>query len=84
MYTTCAGEQDVYYLRVDVAEEPECAGDANEDGMVDPLDSGFVMARFGCDVGVGNPGCDSADQNNDGVVDPLDVGFVLARFGTCD
>ena len=61
-----------------------CAGDANEDGVVDPLDSGFVMARFGCDVGVGNPGCDSADQNNDGVVDPLDVGFVLARFGTCE
>ena len=52
--------------------------------MVDPLDGGFVMARFGCDVGGGNPGCDSADQNDDGVVDLLDVGFVLARFGPCE
>ena len=49
----------------------------------DLLDSGFVLARLGCEVGVGNPNCDSADQNGDGLVDPLDVGFVLARFGPC-
>lgn len=60
-----------------------CEGDANGDGLVDPLDSGFVLARFGCEVGTGDPGCDTADQNGDGTVDPLDVGFVLARFGTC-
>ena len=60
-----------------------CEGDANGDGLVDPLDSGFVLARFGCTVGTGDPNCDAADQNGDGLVDPLDVGFVLARFGPC-
>ncbi|MCH7701713.1 MAG: hypothetical protein IID37_08500, partial [Planctomycetes bacterium] len=58
-----------------------CDGDANGDGLVDPLDSGFVLARFGCMVGEGDPNCDSADQNGDGTVDPLDSGYVLARFG---
>ena len=61
-----------------------CQGDVNGDGTVDPLDSGFVLARFGCPVGEGDPDCDIADQNTDGTVDPLDVGFVLARFGPCD
>ena len=63
--------------------ESDCEGDANGDGAVDPLDSGFVLARFGCLVGIGNPDCDAADQNGDGNVDPLDSGFVLARFGDC-
>ena len=62
---------------------PSCPGDANGDGTVDPLDSGFVLARFGCPVGTGDPSCDAADQNGDGAVDPLDSGFVLARFGEC-
>ena len=61
----------------------QCEGDANGDGAVDPLDSGFVLARFGCPVGTGDPSCDAADQNGDGAVDPLDSGFVLARFGPC-
>lgn len=60
-----------------------CEGDVNGDGVVDPLDSGFVLARFGCPVGTGDPDCDVADQNGDGMVDPLDVGFILARFGDC-
>lgn len=60
-----------------------CEGDANADDTVDPLDSGFVLARFGCEVGVGDDDCNNADQNADGAVDPLDVGFVLARFGPC-
>ena len=66
-----------------VADQCPCEGDANGDGMVDPLDTGFVLARFGCPVGTGDPLCDAADQNGDGVVDPLDSGFVLARFGEC-
>jgi len=61
-----------------------CEGDANGDGTVDPLDAGFVLARFGCPVGTGDPSCDAADQNGDGSVDPLDSGFVLARFGPCE
>ena len=60
-----------------------CEGDVNGDGLVDPLDVGFVLARFGCPVGTGDSSCDTADQNGDGVVDPLDSGFVLARFGKC-
>ena len=62
----------------------QCEGDANGDGSVDPLDSGYVLARFGCPVGTGDPDCDAADQNGDGNVDPLDSGFVLARFGPCE
>ena len=53
-------------------------------GFIDPLDSGFVLARLGCDVGAGDPGCDVADMNGDGVLDPLDVGFVRARLGKCE
>jgi len=67
----------------DVGEVP-CPGDANGDSTVDPLDAGFVLARFGCSVGTGDPLCDAADQNGDGFVDPLDAGFVLARFGACE
>lgn len=68
----------------DIPDECErCLGDANKDGTVGPLDVGFVLARFGCPVGTGHPGCDNADQNCDGVVDVLDMGYVLARFGPC-
>ena len=66
------------------AATPPCDGDANGDGTVDPLDSGYVLARFGCPVGTGDSGCDTADQNGDGAVDPLDSGYVLARFGPCE
>ncbi|MCH7701571.1 MAG: hypothetical protein IID37_07770 [Planctomycetes bacterium] len=64
--------------------QPTCAGDVNEDGMVNPLDSGFAMARFGCSVGTGDPDCDGSDVNTDGLVDPLDLGYILSRFGACD
>ena len=69
---------------VNLIPGPPCDGDANGDGLVDPLDSGFVLARFGCEVDTGDPDCDTADQNDDGEVDPLDVGYVAARFGTCE
>ena len=71
-------------LTIETGEAPvDCEGDANGDGTVDPLDSGYVLARFGCSVGEGDEDCDAADQNGDGEVDPLDSGFVLARFGPC-
>lgn len=60
-----------------------CDGDTNGDGAVDPLDTGYVLARFGCEVGVGNADCDAADANSDNLVDPLDAGYVAARFGPC-
>ncbi len=70
-------------ITVEVVSDKVCEGDVNGDGEVDPLDSGFVLARFGCPVGTGDADCDEADANADGAVDPLDVGFVLARFGEC-
>ena len=73
-----------FWPGVAVSEPAACEGDANGDGTVDPLDSGYVLARFGCPVGTGDPSCDAADQNGDGNVDPLDSGFVLARFGPCE
>ena len=92
-YAIRAGGNDLVYVadssnhRVQkffFARVPEpCEGDADGDGLVDPLDSGYVLARFGCPVGEGDPDCDTADMNGDGVVDPLDSGYVLARFGTC-
>lgn len=71
-------------LTVEFTTSIECEGDANGSGSVDPLDSGFVLARFGCPVGTGDPDCDAADVNHDGAVNPLDSGFVLARFGPCE
>ncbi len=59
-----------------------CDGDANGDGLVDPLDSGFILARFGLDAS--DPVNCQADVNCDGLIDPLDSGYVLARFGVCN
>jgi len=58
-----------------------CAGDANGDGMVDPLDVGYALSRLGLDVTL--PGACPADQNCDGEIDPLDAGYILARLGSC-
>lgn len=84
----CAVAEGIYHgdstvCTVDMCPPHHCPGDANGDDTVDPLDSGFVQARFGCIVGSGNAECDEADVNGDGLVDPLDVGYVLARFGIC-
>ena len=76
--STQNGDSDIFVNII-----TDCDGDTNGDGIVDPLDAGFVLARFGCPVGTGDPSCDIADQNGDGLVDPLDSGYVLARFGPC-
>lgn len=81
---TSNGSVDVFVTTFECTDELPCEGDANGDGLVDPLDSGFVLARFGCKVGAGDPNCDAADMNGDALVDPLDVGFILARFGPCE
>ena len=80
---TAKGHVGEYRIALLGVEFIECEGDANGDGVVDPLDSGFVLARFGCSVGTGDPDCDAADVNGDGAVDPLDAGYVLALFGPC-
>jgi hypothetical protein len=66
-----------------LASTDRCEGDANGDATVDPLDSGYVLARLGCAVGAGDGACDAADVNSDGAVDPLDSGYLLSRFGNC-
>jgi hypothetical protein len=58
-----------------------CAGDTDGNGIVDPLDAGGVLARFGFDVTI--PGVCQYDLDCNGIIDPLDQGYVLARFGTC-
>lgn len=67
-----------------IPDECDCPGDTNGDRSIDPLDAGFVLARFGCEYPLDGSNCHLADLNNDGVVDPLDVGFVLCRFGMCE
>lgn len=67
----------------DLGPETVCYADANGDGVVDPLDTGFVQTRFGCTYPDDGMGCLDADVNADGVVDPLDAGFVLSRLGPC-
>lgn len=57
-----------------------CDGDVNTDGLVDPLDLGAVLSRFGHEV---TPENEIYDVNADGLIDPLDTGFILARFGPC-
>ena len=59
-----------------------CDGDVNGDELVDPLDTGAILARFGLDPC--NEETCQYDVNCDGVIDPLDIGYVLARFGLCD
>ncbi|MCH7702515.1 MAG: FG-GAP repeat protein [Planctomycetes bacterium] len=58
-----------------------CDGDANRDGFINPLDFGFILARFGCFVDTGDTTCDMADVNADAIVDPLDLEYVLSRLG---
>ncbi len=51
--------------------------DVNGDGVVDPLDSGAILARFGLPVEMNV----RYDINTDGAINPLDSGAALARFG---
>jgi len=77
----CADEGSCPTSEPETCDTWLCDGDANGDGIVDPLDTGYILARFGLDPCV--EGC-AADVNCDGVIDPLDSGYALARFNTCD
>ena len=60
-------------------EDPDCAGDFNNDGIVDGGDLGMMLAAWGdctsqpCDI----------DLNSDGQIDGGDLGSLLALFGEC-
>ena len=54
-----------------------CPADLNNDGVVDTVDLGIVLAEFG----VSGP---QADINGDNLVDTADLGIVIGSFGsTC-
>jgi hypothetical protein len=55
-----------------------CLGDFNEDGSVDGLDLGVMLASWGA-----INRSDRADLNSDGHVNGLDVALLLAAWGDC-
>ncbi|HMN97503.1 MAG TPA: dockerin type I domain-containing protein [Phycisphaerales bacterium] len=57
---------------------PTCAGDLTDDGVVDGLDLGILVAAWG-PVVLGA----AQDLNGDGEVDALDLGLLLAAWGGC-
>ena len=67
---TFNGEQDVYFLRINVGP---CAADLNFDGQVDLADLAQTLAAFGRN--------DSADLDDDGDTDLEDLSLMLAAFG---
>ncbi len=56
----------------------DCAGDIECDGLVDGVDLGIMLSRWG-------PAAkgDVADINLDGAVDGVDLGLLLATWGVC-
>lgn len=57
-----------------------CAGDVNDDGVVNTLDLTGLLAYFGQKIAHGEPGHD-ADLNHDGVVNTQDLTILLSHFG---
>lgn len=56
-----------------------CAGDLNNDAMIDGADLGILLTAWGAVV----PGV-SQDLNGDGVVDGIDLGLLLGAWGPCE
>jgi hypothetical protein len=59
-----------------VVPDPATMGDTNEDGVIDELDFGNLVAQFG-----GDPDDESADFNGDGRVDLNDFVIMRENFG---
>jgi len=59
--------------------DPLCAGDLNEDGVVDGQDLGLVLGAWG----PANVFIEPADFNSDGQVDGNDLGSLLGWWGPC-
>ena len=57
-----------------------CPADLNDDGVVDGIDLGLLLAAWGpCPTSGACP----ADFNDDGAVDGSDLGILLAAWGPC-
>lgn len=82
VYVTIEDEGGTFECGAGASLVPQrlCQGDANDDGILDPMDNGFVVARFGMPACGGDDDFNAADLNRDGRVNPLDAGFVRARF----
>jgi len=55
----------------------QCAGDLNDDGVIDGADLGVQLSAWGLCTGC------AADINDSGVVDGADLGLLLGAWGTC-
>ncbi|MCH2161743.1 MAG: hypothetical protein MK085_07700 [Phycisphaerales bacterium] len=60
--------------------QTDCAGDLNENGIVDGGDLGLMIAAWGS---CGESAC-CADFNNDGEVNGGDLGTLLGAWGECE
>lgn len=58
-----------------------CPWDVNDDGIVDPVDVGFIKYFYGQDPS--SPIYEMFDVNDDGVIDPVDVGLTKYYYGPC-
>jgi len=52
-----------------------CAGDLNDDGVVDGADIAIVLGNWG--------GAGDGDANDDGIVDGADIAIILGGWGPC-
>lgn len=71
-------------LLLDAPAQKTCPGDANGDGVVGPMDIGYVNSYFGCSGNKDDPmseECCMADLNEDERVDGLDIEIVLDHLG---
>lgn len=58
-------------------EGPACVGDLNTDSIVDGVDVGILVQRWGSDDS-------AADMDDSGIVDGADLGAMLLAWGLCD
>jgi hypothetical protein len=66
-----------------VVSAPSCVWDIDGNGVVNPIDSGICMSKFGCTVGGGDAQCDACDIDGNTVVNPIDSGVIMSNFGDC-
>jgi hypothetical protein len=59
------------------ARAQSCAGDLNDDGVINGADLGQLLSSWGRCVAC------AADTNSDGRVDGLDLGVLLGNWGEC-
>ena len=56
-----------------VAADP-CFGDLHQDGVVDGIDLGVLLERWGAD---------GVDLSGDGITNGIDLGLLLGAWGSC-